>query len=152
MEMFKDIEPMVHKSGINVPYTWWAGETAGEFFISLRDEKKIKGKKCSQCGKVYIPPRKTCPLCFIENTEWVEVSIKGTLESYTIVKRQMSALKKKTPVVFGLIKLDGADTSILHYIDEVELSNINIGMRLEAKFSEQRKATIMDIEYFKPLT
>ncbi len=44
-DIFKDIEPMVHKSGIKVPYSWWAGDTASELFRSLRDEEKIIGNK-----------------------------------------------------------------------------------------------------------
>jgi len=40
-DQFKGIEPMVYNSKINVPYSWWAGDTASKFYITLRDEKKI---------------------------------------------------------------------------------------------------------------
>ena len=150
-DIFKDIEPMVHKSGIKVPYSWWAGDTASELFRSLRDEEKIIGTKCKKCEKVFIPPRKTCPFCFIENKQWVDVSKEGTLISYTIARRQLASLPKKAPVVFGLIKLDGADTAMLHMLDEVDLDKIKIGIRVRAQFADKKTGGIKDIAYFKPL-
>jgi uncharacterized OB-fold protein len=145
-----DVEPMVYRSRINVPYSWWAGDTASQFFIALRDEKKIMGKKCAGCSRTYVPPRKVCPLCFTENAEWVEVASEGSLQSYTICRRQLAALPRKAPVVFGLIRLDGADTALLHYLDEVDPERVRIGMRVEARFADERTGGIGDIAYFRP--
>lgn len=149
-DIFADVEPMVFKSRINVPYTWWTGETAGAFFLAIRDEKKIMGRRCLKCGKTYVPPRKVCPVCFEDKMEWIEVGSEGFLESFTIVRRQLAALPCKVPVVFGLIKLDGADTSILHYLEVADHKKIKIGMRLKANFCEERKGTIQDIACFVP--
>ena len=142
---------MVVKSKISVPYTWWAGDTASKFLVSLRDEQKIKGTRCGSCNKVYIPPRKTCPTCFTENSEWVDVSDEGTLVSYTVTRKQLASIPRKVPVIYGLIKLDGADTSILHFIDDVPSEELKIGMRLKAEFSKDRTGTIRDISHFKPV-
>lgn len=148
---FAGVEPAVYRSGINVPYHWWAGETATRFFAAIRDERKIMGTKCSQCGKVFLPPRKTCIHCFTRNEEWVALSSEGELVSFTVARRQLAALPKKTPVIYGLIKLDGADTALLHMLGEVDPSKVKIGMRVAAKFSDERKGSIMDIDYFKPV-
>ena len=150
-DVFEGVEPLVYKSKISVPYSWWAGETASKFLRSLRDDKKITGIKCSECNKVYIPPRKTCPVCFTANEEWVDLSQEGTLVSYTVARRQLAAIPGKVPVIFALIKLDGADTAMLHYLDDVKPEAVEIGMRVTAVFAEERKATIRDIAYFKPV-
>lgn len=150
-ELFADVEPMIYESRISVPYSWWAGDTASKFFISLRDERKILGTRCGRCAKVYVPPRKVCPACFVENTEWIELSDEGVLQSFTIARRQLAALKKSAPVIFGLIRLDGADTSLLHYLGEVEAGEVRIGMRLKARFADERKGGIDDIAYFLPV-
>ena len=149
-EHFADVEPMVYQSRINVPYSWWAGDTASRFFIALRDEQKIMGKKCLRCGRTYVPPRKVCPLCFTENAEWVEVADEGSLQSYTVCRRQLASLPREAPVIFGLIRLDGADTALLHYLDEVDPEQIRIGMRVRARFADQRTGGIGDIAYFRP--
>jgi uncharacterized OB-fold protein len=152
-DQFKGIEPMVYNSKINVPYSWWAGDTATRFFISLRDDKKITATKCGSCGRVFLPPRKLCPACFTENTEWVEVSDEGTVVSFAVARRQLEAIpkNKKVPVIWGLIKLDGADTALLHYLEGVHPDKIKIGMRVKAVFAEARKGTIRDISHFKPV-
>ena len=125
-DQFKGIEPMVYNSKINVPYSWWAGDTASKFYLTLRDEKKITGTKCTACNKVFLPPRKVCPLCFTENAEWVNISDEGTVLTFSVARRQLAAIPqdRKVPVIWGLIKLDGADTGITHFIDEVDIAEI----------------------------
>ncbi len=148
---FKDIEPMVYKSQINVPYSWWAGDTASKFLTTIRDEQKIMGTKCDKCQRVFIPPRKVCPTCFKSNKEWVSISDEGTVQAFTVARRQLAALPQKVPVCFALIKLEGADTALLHYISEVDPADIKIGMRVKARFAEERQGTIKDIDYFMPV-
>jgi uncharacterized protein len=145
------VEPLVYESQINVPYHWWAGETASRFFVSLRDKRQILGTKCGRCAKVYVPPRNTCPQCFNGDMSWVELPPTGELITYTVVRRQLDALSKKTPVIFGLIRLDGADTGLLHMLRDLEPKDIAIGMRLQAVFADDRKGNIFDIAHFRPL-
>jgi hypothetical protein len=148
---FKGVEPMILKSKINVPYHWWAGDTASKFLVALRDEKVIMGTKCAKCKKVYIPPRKACPVCFGAETEWVKLSDEGTVVSFTVTRRQLAALPRKVPVIFALIRLDGADTALLHYLDGVSPEEVKIGMRVKARFAGERKARMQDIECFAPV-
>jgi uncharacterized protein len=149
--LFDGVEPMVYESGISVPYHWWAGDTASRFFVALRDEQKIWGNRCASCGIVRVPPRISCPICFHgSHSGWVEVSDEGVVKTFTIARRQLAALKQGVPVIFGLILLDGADTSLLHYIWEVSPEAVQIGMRVKAIFSETRKGDILDIAHFVP--
>ncbi len=152
-DQFKGIEPMVYDSKINVPYSWWAGDTATRFFVSLRDDRKIIAPKCGACGTVFLPPRKVCPACFTDNEEWVEISDEGTLVSYSIARRPFEAIpkEKKLPVIWGMIKLDGADTALLHYLDEMKPEEAEIGMRVKAVFADSRTGSIHDISHFKPV-
>lgn len=148
--LFDGIEPMVYESGINVPYNWCAGDTASRFFAGLRDERKIWGTRCASCSTTHVPPRKACPICFHSHSDWVEVSSQGVVMTFTVARRQLAAMKQSVPVIFGLIRLDGADTSILHYIGDVSPEAVQIGMRVKAKYSETRKGEIRDIAYFMP--
>ncbi len=147
---FAGVEPRVHRSSISVPYSWWAGDTAGRFFTAIRDEQKILGSKCGKCGKVYLPPRKSCISCFVDTDEWVELSNEGELIAATVARRQLAALKSKVPVVFGLVKLDGADTALLHVIETADPDSVKIGARVRARFAKERGGGIMDIECFEP--
>lgn len=148
---FKGIEPAIHHSGIKVPYSWWAGDTASRFYIAIRDERKILGTRCKVCGKVFVPPRQTCPVCFVANEEWVELSDEGELISFTVARRKLAAMPFDPPVVYGLVKLDGADTALLHVVD-VAPDRVAIGMRVKAKYAEDRNGGICDIEGFTPVS
>lgn len=65
-DFWRDVEPVVLKGRIKVPYSWQAGETASFFLSELRDSMKSWGKRCPQCEKVLVPPRKSCPFCFVD--------------------------------------------------------------------------------------
>ena len=151
MDWKEDVKEMVYQGRIKVPYTWTVGEVGSRFFIELRDKKKIWGDKCPRCGTVFVPPRKVCSKCYSNIGEWVEVGTKGTLLTFTVVRYKNNLQSRDAPFAYGIIKLDGADTGLLHLLGEVDLEQINIGMRVEAVFGEDRKGEILDIKYFRPL-
>lgn len=142
---------IIYNGHIKMPYNWSVGETGSRFFAELRDNKKIWGTKCPSCEAVFLPPKKNCPSCMVEIKEWVEIEPKGTLETYTVVGYDSPVLPKvEGPVMYGVIKLDGADTGLVHLLGEVNPDDIQIGMRVEAVFSQETKGNIHDIAYFKP--
>ncbi|MBM3156803.1 MAG: Zn-ribbon domain-containing OB-fold protein [Chloroflexi bacterium] len=127
------------------------GATGSKFLFELRDNKNIMGIKCPTCKKIYVPPRTHCPTCFARMSEWVNLSGKGTLETFTVVRYQEPYMPKEAPYAYGVIKLDGADTGIVHMIGGVDLDKIKVGTKMEPVFREQREGSILDIEYFKPV-
>jgi uncharacterized OB-fold protein len=132
-------------------YSYSAGPVRSKFLLSLRDQQKILGTRCPTCGRVYVPARSSCPKCFENLEEWVEVSHEGILESYTIVYKSEPIHITDTPFALGIIKLNGADTGIVHRLGEIDFKKIRIGMRVRAVFNEERKGDIRDIKYFKPV-
>jgi hypothetical protein len=82
--------------------------------------------------------------------EWVEVGHEGILESYTLVYKPEPIHIADAPFAFGIIRLDGADTGMVHRLGEIDFEKIRIGMRVRAVFAEERKGDIRDIKYFKP--
>lgn len=121
------------------------------FFKELMQNKKIMGTKCSKCGSVFCPPTSDCPNCWVP-TEWLEVGPQGTLLHYVIINLPALWMDRDVPYTLGLIKLDGADTGLMHFVDETDKAKLKNGLRVEAVFAEERKGYITDIEYFKLLT
>lgn len=145
-------ENIICNGFIKMPYNWSVGETGSRFFTELRDHKRIWGTKCTECGKVFIPPRRNCGVCMTRNMEWMELEPEGRLVTYTIVYYDSPVLPQTDrPVMYGLIKLDGADTSLLHLLGEVRPEDVLSGMRVEAVFGEKANGNIHDIAYFKPV-
>jgi uncharacterized OB-fold protein len=150
-EFWRHVEPIAYQGRIKVPYSWQAGETASYFLVRLRDDQKIVGRKCPKCQKVLVPPRKNCPFCFVHTKEWVELSGQGEVETFTIVHRGTHIQPLKPPFVYAVIRLDGADTGMVHLLGEVEPGDVKEGMRVKAVFAEERKGSPLDIAYFKPV-
>jgi len=137
-----------------IPTVYYVGEFRTKFFEEIRDNKRILGVRCPECKCVYVPPRATCPRCFNKLSEWVPVGNQGTVLTYTTVyydTRVQAIQPKKPPFTYGIIKLDGADTGLIHFIDQYHASDLKVGMRVEAVFKEQCTGSILDIECFKPV-
>jgi len=131
---------------------YYAGKMGSRFYVALRDEKKILGVRCRSCDKVFWPPRSTCGRCFSQLSEddMVEIGPGGTVETFALVTYGESVHPRKSPFIYGVIRLDGAHTGMAHFIDEVAYENVDIGMRVRPVFAESRNGNILDIAYFKP--
>jgi len=132
-------EILVMEGRIKVPYRWFAGEVGTRYLESLRDDGKFLGTRCPKCDIVYHVPRRNCPDCFEECSEWVELGSSGVLESYTIVRKQHPQLAPlPLPYGYGIIKLDGAGTGFLHLLGEFDDKDLAVGARVEAVFKDAR--------------
>ena len=147
----EDRDVYVYEGQIYIPNTYTAGALGTRVLTRLRDKKQILGMRCSSCNRVYVPARSTCKDCFAQLDECVEVSNKGTLLTYTVVHEPNPCQPVDPPLVYGVIQLDGADNGFVHMLGGVEAEQLRIGMRVQAVFKEERKGSILDIKYFKPL-
>ncbi len=83
--------------------------------------------------------------------EWRELSGDGTLLSFTIVRQELCHLPYPPPIIFGLIKLDGADNNFVHIVGGIKAEEVKRGMRVRAVFKETRTGSILDISHFEPI-
>ena len=144
-------ERMVLAGKVDLPFSYSAGKTASRFFVELRDHQKIMGKRCPGCQRIIVPAQLFCKECFVETDEWIEVGPEGTLLTFTVVYRKKNHHPREAPLAYGIIRLDGADTSIVHLLGETDVTKLEHGMKVRAHFSEERKGHILDIKCFRPV-
>lgn len=138
---------------ITLRYRFAAGRHATRFFIALRDEGKILATR-DAAGNVMVPPRPVCGLSGLAMEEWVEVGPDGVLAGCTIVYvpfiDPMTGVQRPVPYGFGLVRFDGADTSIYHLLDATDPSQIGVGKRVRAVFRPrgERIGSLADIRHF----
>ena len=82
------------------------GEFSVENFYRFVGERKLMGARCKRCGKVIVPPRPICPECYSRDLEWVELSGKGTVETFTIIHVPTLLFEGKEPYAVAIVKLD----------------------------------------------
>jgi len=125
-------------------YTPGVGNTA--FFEALRDRGSLLGSRCTHCGVTYLPARIFCERCLASLTPDTECGPEGTVESWTVAHRNVDGEPLAAPATYALVRLDGADTVLLHRL----LGPAEIGARVRAVVIPDRSASILDIEGFEP--
>ncbi len=143
---------------LEVPYIYTSGEylyTCGElseFFRAIKEDRRLLGAKCPDCGKVWMPARGYCPDCY-QPVSWVPLSGEGTIvaQSYCYHPGMTGDLVKylDLPYVQAMVHLDGTDSYLLSAVavNEQRMGAVTDGMRVRAVFREERKGTVADF-YF----
>jgi uncharacterized OB-fold protein len=132
---------------VSFRYTPGVGNTA--FFEALRDRGAFLGSRCASCGVTYLPARVFCERCLAELEPDTECGPAGELMSWTIVRMDVDDQPLDRPVTYGLVKLDGADTTLLHRLVEFDREP-TIGARVSAVLATHRDGSILDLEGFAP--
>ena len=59
--------------------------TADSFYTYLREEKRLMGIRCRDCGHLTVTPRPMCPACHSWDVEWHQFSGKASLSTFTCI-------------------------------------------------------------------
>lgn len=133
---------------VEYPYTRSLGPTLGRFFTALR-EKRIVGIRGAD-GRVLVPPSEYDPQTSEPLSEFVDVGDAGEVLTWTWVSRPDEDQPLDHPFAWALVRLDGADTGLLHAVDVGDESIMRTGMRVRARWREETAGHIRDIECFEP--
>ena len=124
------------------------GPVLGRFFSGLR-EQKIVGMRGID-GRVLVPPAEADPNTGEALSEFVEVGPCGVVTTWAWANRPSARAPFDRPFAWALIRLDGADTGLLHAVDAGDESAMSTGMRVRPRWRKERKGEIHDIECFEP--
>lgn len=121
------------------------------YLRALRDGRLL-GARSGESGKVYFPAREADPATGQSLDTFVELPDKGIVTTFAIINIPFAGQRIKPPYVAAYVLLDGADIPFLHLIQEIEASEVRMGMRVEAVWKpvEERDFGIDNIEYFRP--
>ena len=145
-----DTTPLSALHVLEYPYTRSVGPVVGRFLGGLRD-RKIEGIRAKD-GRVLVPPVEYDPVTSEELTDFVEVGQAGVVTTWAWVSEPRPKHPLDTPFAWALIKLDGADTALLHAVDAGDQSKMATGMRVSVRWREQTSGEIGDIACFEPET
>jgi uncharacterized protein len=129
-----------------VAFRYTPGVANTRFFETLRDRGAFLGSRCDRCGVTVVPARLFCERCFDESPTEVECGPEGTLESWTMGHVGIDGEPLDAPVTLGLVRLDGADSVLVHRL--LDVGEPEMGMRVRAVLAPHRVAGILDVEGF----
>ncbi|MBM3557085.1 MAG: hypothetical protein FJX47_16205 [Alphaproteobacteria bacterium] len=128
---------MIREGSIRIPFRYAAGTAGSRFLTVLRDQGRVLASHCPACGRVAVPLKGYCARCGSSEVVEIEVGPEGTLLSWTF---------RETGEAFGLVRLDGAETAMVHRLlfrPTAGAGQARVRLRLRPK--GERKASILDI-------
>ncbi len=134
---------------LEFPFSRSTGPVIGAFMTALRDEAKILGATTAT-GKVIVPPLEYDPETGEATTGLVDVGSSGVVTTWAWVREPGPKHPLAKPFAWALIKLDGADTALVHAVDAGSPDAMSTGMRVTAHFKPEREGHIRDISCFVP--
>jgi uncharacterized OB-fold protein len=133
---------------IGFDYTRSLGPTLSQFMAALA-ERRILGARDAG-GRVHAPPFEYDPVTSAPPAELVPVGTEGTVASWSWVPRPLEGQPLAHPFAWALIRLDGADTAMLHAVDAGSAEAMRTGMRVRVRWADNPVGHIRDIAWFEP--
>jgi uncharacterized OB-fold protein len=116
--------------------------TAAAFNVFIA-EHKLMASRCKGCGGIYLPPRPLCPETYSTDMEWMELSGKGSLVSFTAISvgsafMMQSGFDRNNPYVTGVVEVEeGARISALILgVDAKNPETIKVSAPVQVEFVE----------------
>ncbi|MET7842732.1 OB-fold domain-containing protein [Streptomyces sp. NPDC005373] len=133
---------------VEFPFTRSLGPVQSAFLTGLR-ERTVLGVKTTD-GKVMVPPVEYDPVTADELRDLVEVEPTGTVTTWAWNPEPRRGQPLDAPFAWVLVKLDGADTGLLHALDAPGPDAVTTGMRVRVRWAVERTGAITDIACFEP--
>jgi len=93
-------------------------------------------QKCQQCGNYRYPPGESCPSCLSDKLEWIKVSGRGTVYTWTVFHQVYHpSFAEEAPYTVVAVELDEGPRMVTTLTD-CEDEDINIGMPVEVIFDD----------------
>jgi uncharacterized OB-fold protein len=135
---------------IRFDYTRSLGPVLSEFMTALAGQR-ILGSRSAD-GRVHVPPAEYDPVTFSPPEELVQVGPEGTVITWSWQPEPREGQPLDRPFGWALIRLDGADTAMLHAVDSGGPDRLASGDRVTVRFrpEAERIGSMADIEAFVP--
>jgi hypothetical protein len=105
-------------------------------FWQAAKRHELQIQHCGKCGAHIFYPRDVCPECFASDLQWVTVSGKGTVYSYTIARAPTHpAFADDVPYVIAIVELAEGPRITTNLVG-CKLEEVRVGMPVQATFED----------------
>ena len=121
-EKYEKLLPRIDE--MNRPY--WEGAKRHELLL----------QKCQECGHYRYPPGETCPSCLSDKLEWVKISGRGSVYTWTVFHQAYHpAYKDDIPYAVVAVELEEGPRMITNLVN-CGTEDIKMGMPVEVVFDD----------------
>ena len=139
-------------SPLRMDYTYVAGAGRSVFLRGLA-ERRLLARQCPGCSRVYAPAPEFCSRCLRPVGPPFELPGHGRVTTFCVVNFPFPGQVYEPPYVVAHIRLDGADTSLMHLVREVAPERVRIGLRVGPVWvrDDELDTSTTSIRYFRPI-
>ena len=110
-------------------------------FWDAAAQQKLVMQRCQDCGAYVWTPRPACFECGSERVEWTQLSGKGQVYSFTVIRQVVGraaskAFEPDVPYVVAWIDLDEGPRMISNVIG-CPVEDVKLGMKVAVVFEQQ---------------
>ncbi len=116
------LKPLPKPSKVSAPF--WAAARRHQLVL----------QRCERCGTFIYYPRSRCPHCFDDRLGWQQVSGRGVVYSFTVVRRAMSRAFGDAPYVLAIVELEEGPRLTTNIVAAPEA--VSVGMKVTAHFDD----------------
>ncbi|RLF41627.1 MAG: transcriptional regulator [Thermoplasmata archaeon] len=116
-------------------------ESVARFWREIPQRYNIIGNKCTVCGRVFFPPRESCPYCrrkSLGKMQKIQLSGKGKIVTYTIIHSATEDFEDQVPYPIAIVELDEGPRITAQIVD-CKPEDVKIDMRVESTFRKIRQ-------------
>jgi uncharacterized OB-fold protein len=101
---------------------FWTATTQGRLLL----------RRCTACGEAHWYPRTACPFCHSTATVWEEASGRGTVYTFSVVRRGLGGYAD-APYVLAYVQLAEGPRVMTNIVD-CAIESVAIGQEVEVVF------------------
>ncbi|MFH0779129.1 MAG: Zn-ribbon domain-containing OB-fold protein [Candidatus Eisenbacteria bacterium] len=103
------------------------------YWREIPQRYRLEAGKCKSCGRTCFPPRLICPKCGSREFEKVNLSDKGVVKTFTVIRVAPSQFADDAPYAIGIVELEGG-VKITAQIVDCPLEEIKMGQKVKVEF------------------
>ncbi|MBU9477683.1 Zn-ribbon domain-containing OB-fold protein [Burkholderia multivorans] len=97
-------------------------------FWKAASEQQLLVKKCNDCGEFHFYPRSICPFCFSDKTDWSTSSGRGTIYSFSVMRRGVPV-----PYAIAYVELNEGPKIVTNIVN-ADFDKIEVGQPVRVVF------------------
>jgi uncharacterized OB-fold protein len=106
------------------------------------NEGRLAIRRCKSCTARHFLPRHLCPVCWSDELEWIDASGRGTVHSFTVIRRApLASYAGRVPYVVALIDLEEGPRMMTNIVGDNALDT-KIGDRVTIDFEKRGEQNI----------
>lgn len=109
----------------------YTSESKVSDFVKYLEQGTVMATRCKRCGSLSFPPRADCQSCFSEEFEWVPLSGRCRLITYTVAHFAPTGFEADVPYILAVAECEEGVKVFTRVSKSLDPAQLKVGMELK---------------------